>query len=111
MLKAEGNRLFVAGNFKRALDLYGQAVTLQLDNPVLYTNRAVANLKLGNKRASLKDGCLAVALDPGSVKALLRRAQAKRALGLMQVRGWVGGGVVMRVSVWMGLSVCGCCCC
>ncbi|EJP62928.1 STIP1 y and U box-containing protein 1 [Beauveria bassiana] len=45
-LKEEGNRLFQKGNYVGAESLYSQAIIEDPKNPALYTNRAMARLKL-----------------------------------------------------------------
>ena len=57
-------------------------------------NRALCHLKLGAPAAAVADTDTLLAQEPGNIKALLRRAAAKEALG--QVGGGAGGGVGMQ---------------
>lgn len=86
-LKDEGNEAFKIQNFAKARDLYSHSL-VQLSSPkdgeqmsTLYCNRAAANLKLLDYTACITDCDQAIAITPGSVKALYRRAQANVALG------------------------------
>jgi tetratricopeptide (TPR) repeat protein len=86
-LKDEGNEAFKLQNFTRARDLYSQSL-VQLSSlkdgeqmSTVYCNRAAANLKLLDYAACITDCDQAIAITPGSVKALYRRAQANVALG------------------------------
>lgn len=45
-LKDEGNKMFSAGHFKEAVDLYTKALELDPQNKVLFSNRSFANLRL-----------------------------------------------------------------
>lgn len=44
--KATGNDLFKAGNFEDAVKAYTHAIELNPDNPVYYSNRAMAYLQV-----------------------------------------------------------------
>lgn len=86
-LKDEGNEAFKLQNFTRARDLYSNSL-VQLSSindgeqmSTLYCNRAAANLKLLDYAACITDCDQAIAITPGSIKALYRRAQANVALG------------------------------
>lgn len=45
-LKAEGNALFAKKNFKQAIQKYGEAIDVDGNNAVLYSNRAACHLNL-----------------------------------------------------------------
>lgn len=45
-LKAEGNTLFVAKNFKAAYAKYDAAVALDAENAILYANRAACSFSM-----------------------------------------------------------------
>jgi len=78
-LKANGNAAFGAARYEEAVGLYTDALGHAPRNAVLYANRALALLKL-NAHAEAEEDCDAsLLLDPGFVKALLRRAQARHA--------------------------------
>ncbi|KAF7546811.1 hypothetical protein G7Z17_g8170 [Cylindrodendrum hubeiense] len=79
-LKEEGNRCFQAGDYVGADSLYSKAIIADSKNPALYTNRAMARLKLGYWDSVIADcdACLAVA--PDNMKANYYLAQAQAAL-------------------------------
>lgn len=90
-LKDQGNRLFRDGNFAQALEKYEEAQKVKRDWMVLYTNSALARLKLKDYSKALED-CGRVleyceVFEDGykrsaevCFKALTRRAMAYRAL-------------------------------
>ncbi|CAH8680465.1 unnamed protein product [Schistosoma rodhaini] len=63
-LKDRANTFFKAGNFKKAVELYSQAIDVAKDYDILYTNRAQAYLRLGQPDLSLKDCDTALLLFP-----------------------------------------------
>ena len=52
-LKQEGNAAFKAGDYSGAVEAYGAAMELDPRNPVLYSNRAMASLKVSSASSSL----------------------------------------------------------
>jgi Tfp pilus assembly protein PilF len=52
-LKDEGNKMFSAGHFKEAVDLYTRALDIDPTNKVLFSNRSFANLRLVRLGCSL----------------------------------------------------------
>lgn len=83
-LKEEGNALYKAGEYVRALDKYAAAASsahAPADaRAIALANRAAANLKLQRFRDTADDASAALALRPGYVKALRRRKEARLAL-------------------------------
>ena len=76
--KEEGNALFKAGEYVKAVDAYTAALamdpTLDAVNAKLYSNRATVLSKLGRNEAAVEDCNQALALEPDFFKVLLRRA-------------------------------------
>ena len=95
-LKKEGTALHRKKEYKRALDLYGealfelsemdiksdpQAARLAILRDACYLNSAACYLELGKYKAAIRE-CNAVLRDaPKNAKALFRRAKARLALG------------------------------
>ncbi|KAH6673657.1 U-box domain-containing protein [Halenospora varia] len=79
-LKEEGNRHFQHGDYKSAESLYTKAILYDSENPLLYTNRAMALLKLSNWEHVIKDSNRAIELLPENMKAYYYLAQAQIAL-------------------------------
>ncbi|KAL2193629.1 hypothetical protein P885DRAFT_63825 [Corynascus similis CBS 632.67] len=79
-LKEEGNRRFQAGDYVMAEALYSQALILDPNNPALYTNRAMARLKLNQWDSAVADCTACLRLAPDNVKAHYSLSQAHLAL-------------------------------
>ncbi|TVU30297.1 hypothetical protein EJB05_21907, partial [Eragrostis curvula] len=85
--KAEGNKLFAAGQYDEALSQYEMAlqVAAELESAedicsACHSNRAVCFLKLGKYDKTVKECTKALELNPSYLKALLRRAEAHEKL-------------------------------
>ncbi|KAL7911679.1 hypothetical protein GGI35DRAFT_443344 [Trichoderma velutinum] len=76
-LKEEGNRHFQAGDYIGADGLYSKAIIADAKNPALYTNRAMARLKLGHWESVVADCQTCLALSPQNMKAHYYLAQAQ----------------------------------
>ncbi|KAJ2726590.1 hypothetical protein GGI07_000532 [Coemansia sp. Benny D115] len=74
--KQRADSAFRAGNHDLAAELYTKAITIDPTNPVLFTNRAQAELKLLHYHKAIASCSAALALDPRNVKALWRRGTA-----------------------------------
>ncbi|VDP71448.1 unnamed protein product [Echinostoma caproni] len=75
-----GNLRFKEGKFQDAIEQYTTSVRLTPEDPVPYTNRALAFLKLERYASAESDCSAALALDKKCVKALFRRAIARKGL-------------------------------
>ncbi|KAE9391159.1 TPR-like protein [Gymnopus androsaceus JB14] len=79
--QGKGNTAFKKGDFPSAIGHYSQAILEDPKDWTFHLNRAAAYLKLG-KNEDAEKGCTAVlALNASNVKALFRRAQARKELG------------------------------
>ncbi|KAL6300068.1 hypothetical protein BKA93DRAFT_741186, partial [Sparassis latifolia] len=76
----QGNAAFKAGDFADAVGHYSAAMRADARNPTFPLNRAAAYLRLGKNEDAERDCGAVLSLDPRSVKALFRRAQARAAL-------------------------------
>ncbi|KAI0997265.1 hypothetical protein K3495_g10921 [Podosphaera aphanis] len=81
-LKEKGNAYFQAGDYSAAEELYTQAINHDPNNHLLYTNRAMALLKLSHYRSVISDTKHAISLYPLNMKAYFQLAQAQLALNL-----------------------------
>ncbi|KAK4228558.1 STIP1 y and U box-containing protein 1 [Podospora fimiseda] len=79
-LKEEGNRRFQAGDYARAEALYSQALVADQTNPALYTNRAMARLKLNHWDDVIADCDQCLRISPDNMKAHYYLSQAHLAL-------------------------------
>ncbi|KAM0286517.1 hypothetical protein ACHAQH_000945 [Verticillium albo-atrum] len=75
-LKEEGNRHFQKGDYINAEGCYSKGIIADPKNQALYTNRAMARLKLNYWDAVVADCRDALALNPASMKASYYLAQA-----------------------------------
>ena len=91
----QASEAVASGDFRRAVQAYGQAVALDPSNHILYTNRSAALFKLGRFQDSAQDARAARDLNPKWAK----------------VR--TGCGVVLWCGLWLCCGVLCCCvvCC
>lgn len=79
--KAEGNEFVKKGSFSEAVVCYNKCMEAMPDQLAVYTNRALCYIKL-NKPGEAEEDCTnALSIDKDNVKALFRRAQARKLLG------------------------------
>ncbi|KAF2433511.1 U-box-domain-containing protein [Tothia fuscella] len=77
-LKQKGNSQFNEGNFDKAAVFYSQAIQQYSSNPLLYTNRANARLKLGLWSEVIDDCLRSIELEAvNNMKAYYFLAQAQ----------------------------------
>jgi len=72
-LKDLGNKQFNDGNFKEAIDFFNQAIEIDPNNHVLYSNRSAAQLSVGNGQEALNDANKCVELNPTWLKGWGRK--------------------------------------
>ncbi|KAK3989532.1 DnaJ subfamily C member 7 [Cladorrhinum sp. PSN332] len=80
--KNEGNKLFKAGDYLRAVEYYTKAVNLQPASATYLGNRAAAFMAAGKWNDALDDCKRSVDLDPRNSKMLLRLARIYTSIGL-----------------------------
>lgn len=80
-LKGKGNDAFNKGQYTEAIGHYNMAITKISSNPVLYTNRAQAHIKLKDFNSAIEDCNQAIKIDPKCVKAFVHKAKALQAQG------------------------------
>ncbi|XP_058524565.1 sperm-associated antigen 1 [Ochotona princeps] len=71
--KEKGNEAFNSGDFEEAVMYYTRSISA-LPTVAAYNNRAQAGIKLQNWTSAFQDCERVLELEPGNVKALLRRA-------------------------------------
>ncbi|KAH9846628.1 hypothetical protein C2E23DRAFT_890715 [Lenzites betulinus] len=99
-LKAEGNALFLKGNFSRAYEKYSQAIKHDDGNAILYCNRAACSLGLNRYIEAYTDADQATKLDSTYAKAWARLATACAGLGKLEqtVASWKRAIAVLPVE-------------
>ncbi|KAJ9156392.1 U-box domain-containing protein [Pleurostoma richardsiae] len=80
LLKEEGNRHFQAGDYTGAEGLYSKAIIADPRNPTLYTNRAMARLRLNLWDSAISDCQACLELSADNMKAYYYLSQAHLAL-------------------------------
>lgn len=66
--KEKGDKEFKEKNYEKALQFYSQALNIQPENSILYSNRSTVYFHLGNFQASLQDAEKCIQLDPQWIK-------------------------------------------
>ncbi|KAK9844088.1 hypothetical protein WJX81_004268 [Elliptochloris bilobata] len=83
--KLAGNAAFQAGRYAEAAAAYSAGLAASGGDAgleaALYCNRAACGAALGRPAEAVADACAALALEPGYLRALQRRADALGALG------------------------------
>lgn len=86
-LKDQGNLLYKEGDFLKAAAAYTKAIKQDSANPVLFSNRSAALLKLNKLAKALADAEECVKLDPAWDKGWVRKGMVLECQGqLMEVR-------------------------
>ncbi|KAJ3148269.1 hypothetical protein HDU89_004866 [Geranomyces variabilis] len=75
-LKTSGNKEMAAKKYTEAIDLYTQAIALNPENPVYYSNRAAAYTQVSKFDDAVADAKKAVEIDSNYSKAYSRMGQA-----------------------------------
>ena len=79
-VKERGNDAFKRGDYQRAITLYTECIGIDGTNPVAFTNRALAYMRVGNNAAAAEDCRVAIRLDARFFKGHLRLGQALMAM-------------------------------
>jgi len=82
--KDMGNAHFKAGKYDEALQAYTEAIKLQGDNAIFWSNRSACYLSLKLPKDALVDAEVCRGLNPKWDKACLRLAKARLALGMFE---------------------------
>ncbi|KAK4758878.1 hypothetical protein SAY87_020179 [Trapa incisa] len=79
--KFQANEAFKAHKYTQAIDLYSQAIDLNVENAVYYANRAFAHIRLEEYGSAIQDASKAIEIDPKYSKGYYRRGAAHLAMG------------------------------
>jgi len=82
--KLKGNDFFKKGDWANAVKHYTEALKRNPKDAKIYSNRAACYTKLNAFDLVIKDCDASIALDPGFVKAYLRKANVLKAMGQTQ---------------------------
>ncbi|KAI0786453.1 chaperone [Abortiporus biennis] len=75
-LKDQGNKAFQAKDYDMAIDLFTQAIALDPNNHVLYSNRSAAKAGKRNYAAALEDAEQCIKINPSWAKGYARKGAA-----------------------------------
>jgi len=76
-LKEKGNVHFKREEYEDAITLYGQAIQKNSNNPLLYTNRANARLKIRQWQAAIDDCLRSIEIQHDNMKAFFLLGEYK----------------------------------
>ena len=96
--KSRGNEFFKSGQYKEALEQYTEALKIDPENAVLYSNRSITYAKLEDYECALADALKCTQIKPQWAKGFLRKAAALEHLGRHEE-------VMLATAV--GFKVCG----
>ncbi|QKX59021.1 uncharacterized protein TRUGW13939_06150 [Talaromyces rugulosus] len=80
-LKAEGNKAFSAKDYATAIDKFTQAIAIEPQNHVLYSNRSAVHAALSDYQQALDDANKATEIKPDWAKGWSRKGAAARGQG------------------------------
>ncbi|KAL5358899.1 hypothetical protein BJX96DRAFT_147451 [Aspergillus floccosus] len=80
-LKAEGNKAFSAKDYSTAVDKFTQAIAIEPENHILYSNRSAVYSAQGEYQKALDDANKATDIKPDWSKGWSRKGAAYRGLG------------------------------
>lgn len=75
-LKEKGNEALQKGDFNAAIKHYAEAIELDCENHVLFSNRSAAYCKAGKYEAALRDAEMCIRLKPDWAKGYSRKGAA-----------------------------------
>lgn len=107
--KSAGNHAYFEKDFAKAVRLYSDAIHYAPGSALLYSNRSAALLGRGwqgDAWFALQDSEQALRINASSSKAVYRRIQALRALGLLEVTCLlfpVRNFSAMSTNLWEGI--------
>ncbi|XP_078664763.1 sperm-associated antigen 1-like isoform X3 [Branchiostoma floridae x Branchiostoma belcheri] len=78
--KDKGNEAFKANDYLEAEVYYTRSISI-VPSAAAYNNRALAKLRLEKWESAVEDTNVVLEMEPGNLKALLRRAMGRKGLG------------------------------
>lgn len=78
---AEGDKLYKAGDYKKAVEAFTDAIDLEPDNSSTYVNRSKCYLAMGEAQLALDDSERSLKYDPDYHRGIYQKAEALYSLG------------------------------
>lgn len=78
---AEGDKLFLMGNFKKALVAYDLALEVSAENKIGLVHRSRCHLQLGDAQTALNDAEASLAENPKNYRGIYAKAEALYQMG------------------------------
>lgn len=78
--KEAGNKALQAGKFDEAIEAYSQAIAIDANDHVFYSNRSAAYLSKGDAESAFSDGVKCIEIKPSWPKGYSRKGAALHAL-------------------------------
>ena len=96
--KVKGNEALKAQQYQKAVDLYTEAIKIDISNSIYHSNRSAAHLSMGMVKEARKDAFVSTQLDPNYAKGWSR-------LGLTELRQ--GNGKKARAAYQRAIEIAG----
>ncbi|KAJ5778669.1 hypothetical protein N7520_001915 [Penicillium odoratum] len=80
-LKAEGNKAFSAKDYPTAIEKFTQAIAIESENHILYSNRSAVYAAQAEYQKALEDAEKAISIKPDWSKGYARKGAAYKGLG------------------------------
>lgn len=80
-LKEKGNECFKNGNYEKAIEYYSQAILIEPNDHILYSNRSASYLNINKNELALKDAQICIALNSTWWKGYHKKGLALLELG------------------------------
>jgi len=80
-LKKKGNNLLKKGDLKQSLKAYTEAIKINFNDAILFSNRSVCHNKLKSFEEAILDAQEAIKIDPTYIKAYNRLANSYKSVG------------------------------
>ena len=82
--KEKGNKYVKEKKYKEALDCYSEAIKLEPNDPILYSNRSAMHSNLSEFKEALEDAEKAISIKSDYAKAYLRKGTALKGMNDME---------------------------
>lgn len=85
-LKEKGNEEYKKKSYQTAISLYSDAITIDPQQDILYSNRALCLIAQNRQKQAIKDLNKCLSINPKNIKAIKRLAMIELQLGNLGVK-------------------------